>query len=82
MSGPDPGAVPQRARRRSRLIGAVVLAALVLSGFAGWHLLGPRRTPPGQPRLVHLNPGNLEVLRNAFNAASEEPRLLILASPT
>jgi len=52
-----------------------------LVAFA-WIRLAPRRVPPGQPPLTTLDARSLPGLKDAFNAAEGEVRLLALLSPT
>jgi len=62
-------------------IAVLLIAAIAGAGFA-WFKYAPRRTPPGQPRMSHLDAGTLPAFRDAFNAASAETRVLLLLSPT
>ena len=48
----------------------------------GWHYYGGSRVPAGQPALISLNAQNLDGLRAAFNAASDDVRVVLLLSPT
>ena len=71
--------IPTRLRRPALL--AAVVGSLVL--VAGAYLrYAPRRVPPGQRALVHLDAGNIPTLRDDFNAASGGTQLLVLLSPT
>ena len=54
---------------------AVVAAALVLS-FAA------RRGAAGAPQLASIDAAALETFRADFNAASSQPRIIVLLSPT
>jgi hypothetical protein len=56
-------------------IGAVLLAALV-------YFYGGSQTPTGQPPLRSLSADNLSELKNEFNAAKNDTRVLLLLSPT
>ena len=57
------------------------LAAIAGAGFV-WLKHAPRRTPAGQPALSGLDAGTLPAFRDAFNAHTEEARILLLLSPT
>jgi hypothetical protein len=57
-----------------------VFVVLVLS--AAWFLLGPGETPPGQPPLFALNSESLQSLRADFNRDVDQPRVIVLLSPT
>jgi hypothetical protein len=59
-----------------------ILAGLVLVGLLAlrWHFYGGATVPAGQPALVTLT--TIDELRTAFNAASEEVRIVLLLSPT
>lgn len=62
---------------------AVLALTLALAlALAGWYSWGPRHTPAGQPALASLTPANFEVIRQAFNGASDQVRLILLLSPT
>ena len=67
------------ARRLVQLAGVV---ALVAAGGLLYHRYAPRQVPKGQPPLAYLSAHGLDVLRAAFNAASDQKRLLLLLSPT
>ncbi len=62
---------------------ALLAAVALLSPAAGaqerefTHL-----TPPPQPPLVEVGQDDLAGLREAFNAASDRPRILLILSPT
>jgi len=68
---------------RGRL-GLGVLAATLASAatYVGYEKWGPRHTPPGQPALTALAPDDIEPLRQAFNAAAGETRVVALLSTT
>lgn len=57
------------------IIGLVVLAAL-------FYFYGGSQTPSGQPPLSSLTAQNVGEIRNEFNAAKSEVRVLLLLSPT
>ena len=67
-------------RVRSLLIlGAV--AVLFFLGING--VFSPKgHAPSGQPVFVELNPQKLEDLRQAFNAADSQVRIVLWVSPT
>jgi hypothetical protein len=56
-------------------VGAVLLAALL-------YFYGGSQTPSGQPPLRDLTADNLSELKQEFNAAKDETRVLLLLSPT
>jgi hypothetical protein len=63
-----------------RLLIGTILAALLL--FAGVYLWGPSKTPAGQPPLSILSPSSFSEFQNAFDSAPDEPRIILLLSPT
>ena len=65
--------------RRKHILIAVVAIALVgaLSYFCGGH-----KTPNGQPPLRRLTTQNVAEVKNAFNTAKDDVRVLLLLSPT
>ena len=66
--------------KRRKIALAAVIVALLLA--AAWVQFGGHRTAPGQPPLAELNAGSLEQLRTDFNAAADQPRMIVLLSPT
>jgi hypothetical protein len=62
--------------------GALALGAATLVALVSWHVVGPRRTPVGQPPLVRLTAENFDELRAAFNAHADKTRFVVLLSPT
>jgi hypothetical protein len=58
-----------------------VIATLAVCGVLSYFYAG-HRTPSGQPPLVELEPTNFTTIENAFNAAKDEVRVLVLLSPT
>jgi len=75
-------ALPRRSiLRRAALLAAGALV-FVVGGALAWHLLAPRETPAGQQPLTHLSPESLAALRDAFNAAGDQIRVVALLSPT
>jgi len=69
-----------------RVFVAAAVALLSLAAIAGagflWFKNAPRRTPAGQPALSRLDAATLPAFRDAFNAQSDETRLIVLLSPT
>ena len=65
--------------KRQHIVGAVI-ALLVL--VALFYFYGGSRTPSGQPPLRSLTPQNVVEIRDEFNAAKNEVRVLLLLSPT
>jgi hypothetical protein len=57
-----------------------VLVALVTGRVI--YLVGGSGTPAGQPPLVKLTSQNLAEIRDSFNAAKDQVRVLTLLSPT
>jgi hypothetical protein len=57
------------------VLGLILLAALV-------YLYGGSQAPSGQPPLRNLTTENLGEIKNEFNAATNEIRILLLLSPT
>jgi hypothetical protein len=66
-------------RRKDYILSATLTAALI--GLAVY-LYGGHQTPVGQPPLERLTTQNVAELRNAFNAAKDDVRVLLLLSPT
>ena len=58
-----------------------IAAALLLCGVL-FYLYGGHETPSGQPPLAELQAGNFAAIENAFNAAADDVRVLLLLSPT
>lgn len=58
---------------------AVVAVVLVLSGMYFW---GPSSVPSGQEPLTVLSRANLSEFTGAFDATSDDPRMVLLLSPT
>jgi hypothetical protein len=57
------------------VLGLILLAALV-------YFYGGSQAPSGQPPLRSLTTENLGEIKNEFNAATNEVRILLLLSPT
>ena len=66
--------------RRVRIPLLVVL--LVLAAGYGWWQFGTRYVPEGQPPLATLHPASLAALKEDFNRASGDTRIIVLLSPT
>jgi hypothetical protein len=66
------------AKRRSFLLIAIALA--ILATF--WIKRQGPRTPAGQPALVELEHSGIDELKQAFNAAAGQTRVLVMLSPT
>ncbi len=65
--------------KRQYVFGAAV-AVLLLAAF--FYLYGGSQTPSGQPPLQGVTAQSVGNIRNAFNAASGEARIVLLLSPT
>ncbi|MGH9776257.1 MAG: hypothetical protein ACRD50_15085 [Candidatus Acidiferrales bacterium] len=66
-------------KRRTLVSLALVLAVLLA---LGWYFFGGQKVPAGQPALFALTPANFSSLRNSFNAANGNVRVVLLFSPT
>jgi hypothetical protein len=55
---------------------SIILILLLIYAYGGGH------TPQGQPPLQTLTVQNLSEIRNQFNAAKDDVRVLLLLSPT
>jgi hypothetical protein len=64
---------------RKRLLIAIIVALLLVAGVYLW---GPSKTPAGQPPLSVLSASNFSEFQNAFDSAAEDPRIILLLSPT
>lgn len=60
---------------------AIAAVGLLLAGTA-YRYLGTHQVPDGQPALVTLDAASLDSLRQDFNRASNETRIIVLLSPT
>ncbi len=62
----------------------LILGAVALLFFLGVNgVFSPKgHAPVGQPAFVELDPQKLEDLRQAFNAADSQARVMIFVSPT
>ena len=67
----------------SKLLVGLLAAGIVVS-VAAFALVrfAPRRVPPGQPPLSILEASSLPAFRDAFNAQSDQVRVLVMLSPT
>ena len=65
--------------KRKSILGALLALALIGALF---HFYGGGPAPSGQPPLESLTPQNVSDLRNSFNAAKDDVRVLLLLSPT
>ena len=65
--------------KRRYVVGAILLALLVAAAL---YLYGGGQTPSGQPPLRNLTAENVVGIKNEFNAAKDEVRVLLLLSPT
>lgn len=68
----------QNRRGRVGILAFVVVVALAIA----WVLLGPGEAPAGQPPVVTLDSTSLEALRTDFNRDANQPRVIVLLSPT
>ena len=59
----------------------IAAVAVALTG-ALFYFYGGHKTPDGQPPLRRLTPQNVVEVKNAFNAAKDDVRVLLLLSPT
>jgi hypothetical protein len=62
----------------------LILGAVAVLFFLGVnHVFSPKgHAPPGQAALVELNPEKLEDLRETFNGAESQIRIVLWVSPT
>jgi len=67
-------------KRSRKLLLVAGIVAIVLGAL--WFQFGGHRTAPGQPPLASLNAQSLARLRAEFNAAADQPRMILLLSPT
>lgn len=65
--------------KRRYVVGAILLASLVAAAL---YLYGGGQTPSGQPPLRNLTAANVVDIKNEFNAAKDQVRVLLLLSPT
>jgi len=60
----------------------VAVAALLVLVALAWYGWGPSNTPAGQLPLVSLRKGDVTSLRESFNGAADDVRVVLLLSPT
>jgi hypothetical protein len=65
---------------KARYIIVTVFAALLLA--AGLYLYSGSQTPAGQVPLRNITAENIADIKNEFNAANGDARVLLLLSPT
>ena len=65
--------------KQKYIVGAVLVALLAATGL---YLYGGGQTPAGQPPLQNLSAQSLGEIKNEFNAAKDDVRVLLLLSPT
>lgn len=67
---------------KGRRVATLMVGLAAVIAAAPWLVLGERRKPVGQPALARIDFGGVELLKHAFNAAANQPRILVLLSPT
>jgi hypothetical protein len=67
-------------RSRRRALALAVVVALVAA--LAWWQLGARVVPAGQPPLATLDTASVAALREDFNRAAGDVRVIVLLSPT
>ena len=65
--------------KKTYIVGAVLASLLIAAAL---YLYGGNQTPSGQPPLQNVTAQNVVEIRNDFNAAKKEIRILLLLSPT
>ena len=65
--------------KRAYIVGAIPVALLAAAVF---YLYGAGQTPPGQPPMKNLRAQSIGEIKNQFNAAKDDIRVLLLLSPT
>jgi hypothetical protein len=63
-----------------RYVFGAVAAVLLLAAF--FYLYGGSQTPSGQPALRKITAESVSEIKNEFNAAKGDVRVLLLLSPT
>jgi hypothetical protein len=68
----------------TRSVRALVIVLAVLSAVVAVRIVGcgPGNVPSGQPPLLAISDDTLPMFRDAFNAAADEHRAVLLLSPT
>lgn len=65
--------------KRMYIMGAILVSLLIAAAL---YLYGGGQTPSGQPPLRNVIAENVVEIKNEFNAAKDEVRVLVLLSPT
>jgi hypothetical protein len=65
--------------KRRYIVGTILVALLAAAGLYLYH---GGQTPAGQPPLYNLSTQNVGEVKNHFNAAKDDVRVLLLLSPT
>ena len=65
--------------KRAYIVGAIPVALLAAAVL---YLYGAGQTPAGQPPLQNLSAQSVGEIKNEFNAAKDDVRVLLLLSPT
>jgi hypothetical protein len=65
-----------------KLLRILLLILAAVLGAGAFYLYAGSSVPQGQPEMVRLTPANFGALRDAFNAARDQPRLVVLMAPT
>jgi hypothetical protein len=67
----------------TRRTGRIAIAVVALSlAAAAYRYFGTHHVPAGQPALMTIDAGSIDSLRQEFNRASSETRIIVLLSPT
>ena len=67
---------------RRRLLLVLLTVVIIGVGALAWLNLGTHYTPAGQPPLTTLDAASLSTLKEEFNRASADSRMIVLLSPT
>ena len=65
--------------KRAYIVVGILVALLAAAGL---YLYSGGQTPAGQPPLKNLRAQSLGEIKNEFNAAKDDVRVLLLLSPT